>query len=100
MPIVLKVYRCLGHGLKVCMLFGYNPQIIFCHFFTTWTSNFSSQSEKVLDIMCKQLLLQFMLIILKLYMWLSRGLKMCIWFGYNPKIIFSYCFHEFSLVVF
>ena len=29
----LKLIRCLGHGLKMCILFGYYPQIIFCHFF-------------------------------------------------------------------
>ena len=23
----------IGHGLKTCMWFGYNPQIRFCHFF-------------------------------------------------------------------
>ena len=33
MPISLKIYRYLGHGLKMCILFGYNPQIILCHFF-------------------------------------------------------------------
>ena len=33
MLILLKLYRCFGHGLKTCMCFGYNPQIIFCHFF-------------------------------------------------------------------
>ena len=27
----LKLYRCLRHGLKMCISFGYNPQIIFCH---------------------------------------------------------------------
>ena len=26
--IPLKLYRCSGHGLKMCILFGYNPQII------------------------------------------------------------------------
>ena len=25
--------QVFGHGLKTCMWFGYNPQIIFCHFF-------------------------------------------------------------------
>ena len=30
MQIPLKLYRCLGHGLKLCILFGYNPQIICC----------------------------------------------------------------------
>ena len=33
MPILLKLHRCFGYGLKMCMWFGYNPQIIFCHFF-------------------------------------------------------------------
>ena len=33
MLILLKLHRCFGHGLKMCMWFGYNPQIIFCHFF-------------------------------------------------------------------
>ena len=29
----LKLYMCYGHGLKICMWFGYNSWIIFCHFF-------------------------------------------------------------------
>ena len=33
MPIALKLYIGYGHGLKICMCFGYNPQIIFGHFF-------------------------------------------------------------------
>ena len=33
MSVPLKLYRCLGHGLKMCILFGHNPQFIFCHFF-------------------------------------------------------------------
>ena len=33
MPIHLKLYKCFCHGLKVCMWFGYYPEIIFCHFF-------------------------------------------------------------------
>ena len=33
MSIHLKLYRCFCHGLKICMLFGYYPEIIFCHFF-------------------------------------------------------------------
>ena len=33
MPIHLKLYRCFCHGLKICMWFGYYPEIIFCHFF-------------------------------------------------------------------
>ena len=33
MPILLKLYRCFCHDLKICMWFGYHPEIIFCHFF-------------------------------------------------------------------
>ena len=33
MLILLKLHRCFGHGLKMFMWFGYNPQITFCHFF-------------------------------------------------------------------
>ena len=33
MLILLKLHRCFGHGLKTCMWFGYNPQILFCHLF-------------------------------------------------------------------
>ena len=32
MRILFKIYRYFGHGLKMCMWFGYNPQIFFCHF--------------------------------------------------------------------
>ena len=28
-PILSKLDWCFGHGLKICMWFGYNPQIIF-----------------------------------------------------------------------
>ena len=27
--ILLKLFGCLGHGLKMCIVFGHNPQIIF-----------------------------------------------------------------------
>ena len=33
MLIVSKLYKCLGHGLKLCTLFGQYPQIIFASFF-------------------------------------------------------------------
>ena len=28
-PILLKLYRCCDHALKICILFGYNPQIFY-----------------------------------------------------------------------
>ena len=33
MLILLNLHRSIGHGLKTCMWFGYNPQIRFYHFF-------------------------------------------------------------------
>ena len=32
-PINLKLYICFLHGMRMCMWFGYNYKIIFCHFF-------------------------------------------------------------------
>ena len=32
MPILSKLNRCFCNGLKICMWFGYNPQIIFVTF--------------------------------------------------------------------
>ena len=32
-PFTLKLYMCLDHGLKMCILFGHTPQIIFVTFF-------------------------------------------------------------------
>ena len=55
MLFVLKLFRYLGHDLKICI---YSLDIIllsyFCHFFHK-----TSQSENILGIMCIQLLLQF-----------------------------------------
>ena len=32
-PIFLKLCTCFLHGLKICMWFGCNPCLNFCHFF-------------------------------------------------------------------
>ena len=32
-PIFFKLYMCFCHGRKLCIWFGYNPQIKFCHSF-------------------------------------------------------------------
>ena len=44
-PIPLKLYSSLSHGLKMCILFGYNPQIILTLFSLNELSHFSSRSE-------------------------------------------------------
>ena len=63
MQILSKLYRCFCHGLKICMWFGYYPEIIFCHFFSNLNlvifRRFYYQSEKIVGTLCAQLLLQF-----------------------------------------
>ena len=80
MPILLKLYRCFCHDLKICMWFGYYPEIIFCHFFCNLNlvifKCFYYQSEKIVGTLCAQLHSCF-----------GHGLKICMWFGYNPQII-------------
>ena len=36
-----KFTGVFGHGLNICMWFGYNAQIIFVTFFASWTKPFS-----------------------------------------------------------
>ena len=80
MPILLKLYRCFCHDLKICMWFGYYPEIIFCHFFCNLNlvifKCFYYQSEKIVGTLCAHLHSCF-----------GHGLKICMWFGYNPQII-------------
>ena len=94
--ILFETLPVLWHGLKMCMWFGYNYQINFCHIFrilklvifASWIL-----SECIVGILCGQLLLQFYEIFLKLYRCFCHGLKMCMWFGYyNPQIkLFFLC---------
>ena len=83
MPIHLKLCKCFGHGLKMCMWFEYNPQIIFVTFPQVELSNFSGhvcfQSEKIVGSLCANSY-SFMPIVLKLYRCFGLGLKMCMWF--------------------
>ena len=111
--ILLKLHRCFGHGLKICMWFGYNPQIIFCpppfrrkaegHSFrhSVLPSVLPSfRPPNIVGTLCAQLLLQFYADPLKLYRCFSHGLKICMWFGYYPEIIFCHFFRNLNLVIF
>ena len=83
MLIPLSLYMCLCHGLKMCMLFGYNPQIIF--------SVFHKMNLVIFPVKVNRYKTQGILLMpihLKLNRCLGHGLKMCILFGYNPQIIF------------
>ena len=59
-PILLKLYRCYDHALKICMLFGYNPQISFVIFSHFELSHFIGHfSEWIEGTLFAQLLVQF-----------------------------------------
>ena len=58
--ILLKLYMCYVHGLKICMWFGYNPLIIFVIFSQFELSHFffGHFSEWTEGALCAHLLLQ------------------------------------------
>ena len=83
------------HGLKMCMWFGYNPCINFCHFFhfRNFVISLPQILWKCIDsryhvsttpyaISCLSLL-NFAHLFL-------HGLKMCMWFRFNPAVNFCH----------
>ena len=105
--ILLKLYRCCDHALKICMWCGYNPQINFCHFFRNLNFYNNRHVSGILTIKvngqwvpCVLNSYSFVPIHLKFYMCYGHGLKICMWFGYNPLIIFCHFFHNLNLVIF
>ena len=93
-PILLKLYRHCVHALKICMWFGFNPQINFCHFFRNLNlailSGILTMKVNRQWVPCvSNSSYSFMSIALKLYVCYGHALKMCMWFGYNPRIISS-----------
>ena len=68
-------------GLKMCILIGYNTQNIFFHCEQNELSHFSCQSERILDILCVQLLQFYANCFTTLQMF-----WMCICFIFYPQI--------------
>ena len=96
-PILLKLYRCCDHASKICMWFGYNPQINFYHFFRNlnlaiFSGIFTMKVNGQWVPFVRNSSYSFMPIHLKLFMCYGHGLKICMWFGYNPWIIFCHFF--------
>ena len=108
-PNLLKLYRCHDHALKICMWFGYIPQINFSHFFRNlnlvifrfffcffltmkvngqWVPRGRNSSYS------------FIQILLKLYRCLDHALKICMRFEYNPQNNCLHLFCELNLVYF
>ena len=93
--ILLKLYRCFKDGLKICILFFQNPEIMFYYFLRIFN----------LDI--------FRALILQICIWSmylvsatpptvfgKDGLEICILFFQNPEIIFYHFFRIFNLGIF
>ena len=104
------LYRCFLnfarflHGLKMCMWFGYNPCVNFCHFFhfVNFCHFLTSDSIKVYRqwVPCEcNSSYNFILIFLKLCTCFLHGLEMCMWFGYNPWIFVTF-FTLWTFVIF
>ena len=99
-PILLKLYRCFKDGLKICILFFQNPEIIFYHFFPIFNLRHFS-SPYTTDMYMEYVpcignsSYSFWRILLKLYRCFKDGLKICILFFQNPEIIFYHFFLAF-----
>ena len=96
-PIILKLYRCLHHTLKMCMWFGYNPQVNFWHFFCKLNlvvfRYFDNESEWTVGALCAQLLLQFLIQIF----WNFTDVLMMLWrYACALDIILRLIFDTFS----
>ena len=91
-PIVLKLCMCFLHGMRMCMWFA----IIVRLFFVT----FSTSVYRQLVPRERNSSYNFIPIFLKLSTCFLHGLKMCIWFGYNPCINFVLFFHFVNFVIF
>ena len=89
-----KLCTCFLHGLEMCMQFGYNHWIIFCHFFHFVNFYFlTADCMKVYRqwIPCKpNSLYNFILIFMQLCTSFFHGLKMCMWFEFNPGVNFCH----------
>ena len=105
--ILLKLHWCFGHGLTICMWFGYNPQIIIIFFFTfsqveltIFSGNFYNKVNGQ-GIPCgRNSSYSFIPILSKLHWPFGHGLKICTLFGYNPQMFFYYIKPQLNIYYF
>ena len=93
--IFLKLYTCFCHGLEICMWFGYNPWINFCHFFhfVNFVIFWSQILWKCIDSGCLVSAAPYTIPCLSLCNFAHlffHGLKMCMWFGFNHAVNFCH----------
>ena len=87
-PNFLKLFRCFYHGLKVCMSFGYNSHVIFCHFFLLFPLSFFYALLLSEYTTCVCNFYSFPQVIMKFCRFILHVLKMCICFWGYPPFIF------------
>ena len=101
--ILLKLYRCFKDGLKICIFFFQNPEIIFYHFlriFRHFSSPYTTDMYMEYVPCIGNSSYSFWWILLKLYRCFKDGLEICILFFQNPEIIFYHFFRIFNLDIF
>ena len=109
-PRILKFGTRIGYDLLYCARKKQLPHAchslylsIFCGTFLSMgdlgvqVSVHPSFHQHLTWVSCER---SFVLIILKLCISFLHGMKMCLWFGYNCKIIFCHFFHIVNLVIF
>ena len=102
--ILLKLYRCCDHALKICISFGYNPQInlsLFSQFELSHFSGILTMKVNGQRIPCVHNSSYSVIpILLKLNRCCDHALKIYMWFGYNPQINVCHFFHNLNLAIF
>ena len=94
-PIFLKLCTCFRHGLEMCMWFGYNRWLNFCHFFhfVNFVIFWPQILWKCIDSGYHVSTTPYTTSCLSLFNFAHifvNGLKMCMWFGFNPAVNFCH----------
>ena len=94
-PIFFKLCTCFRHGLEMCMWFGYYPWINFCHFFhfVNFVIFWPQILWKCIDSGYHVSATPNTTSCLSLFNFAHlfvHGLKICMWFGFNPAVNFCH----------
>ena len=99
--IFLQLCRCFCQGLKMSMTFGCNPQIHFCHFFSSSDFIIFGLIAFRCWVSCEcKSSYSFNRIFFKHRRYSCQGLKMLMTFGCNPQINFGHFFRSLNVVIF
>ena len=86
-----------GHRFRLSVLPSIQPSF---HLSVLQSVLPSFRPPKVLCTLCAQLLLQFYADSFETLQMFCHGLKICMWFGYYPEIIFCHFFRSLNSVIF